>query len=79
VTESKANLPATVSGGNGREVFALSTEPSSIANALGQLSTGLQKAVSEMRADDISLEVDVESARLRSRLRAYKHRDNGGR
>jgi hypothetical protein len=51
---------------------------SSLTESFAALSAGLQKAVTQMGADDISLEVDAGSDRLRVRFRAYKHRRDSG-
>ena len=50
----------------------------SIAESFTALSAGLQQAVGKMAADDISLEVDATTDRLRVRFRAYRHRNGGG-
>ena len=56
------------------QVLSLSSTSSSLAQALATLNAGLQKAVGEMGADDVSFEVDASRDRLHLRLRAYRHR-----
>jgi hypothetical protein len=54
------------------------TTPTSIASTLSQLTTSMQRAVSGMSPDDLTLEVDASPDRLRVRLRAYRHRNDSG-
>jgi len=57
------------------QVFALPTSgASSIAETLSALRVGLQQAVGQMGADDVTLEVDATPGRLHLKFRAYKHR-----
>jgi hypothetical protein len=46
----------------------------SITETLSALRTGLQQAVGQMGADDVTLEIEANSDRLSLKFRAYKHR-----
>jgi hypothetical protein len=54
------------------------TTPTSIASTLSQLTTSMQRAVSGMNPDNLTLELDASPDRLRVRLRAYPHRNGSG-
>jgi hypothetical protein len=57
------------------QAFALPTSgASSIAETLSALRAGMQQAVGQMGADDLTLEVDATPGRLHLKFRAYKHR-----
>jgi hypothetical protein len=70
------NLPAVAEAVAEREqVLALpATSGASVMQTLSALRTGLEQAVGQMGADDISLEIDAAAGRLHVRFRAYKHR-----
>jgi hypothetical protein len=74
----KKQVPATTESDR---VLALPSTSSAISETIALLTADLQKAVSEMGADDLSFEVNASRTELHLRLRAYKHRreSNGTR
>jgi hypothetical protein len=74
---TKQKLPATTTA-KADQVLALPTSSSTIAEAVAMLSADLQRAVTDMGADDVSFEVNASRSELHLRLRAYKHRRENG-
>jgi hypothetical protein len=73
----KKQLPATTTASD--KVIALPSSSATISEAIAMLSPDLQRAVADMAADDLSLEVTASRGELHLRLRAYRHRrENGG-